>query len=47
MPESWNWEERGVEWGGWPGRPEFVEATYYLFQVSGEAVLWLMAALME
>ena len=33
MPESWDWEERKVVWAGWPGRPEFIEATYYLYKV--------------
>ena len=26
--------ERFIVWGGWPGRPEFVESTYYLYRVS-------------
>lgn len=34
MPESWAWEERRIEWGGYPGRPEFIESTYYLYQVN-------------
>lgn len=33
MPESWSWDERRVVWSGWPGRPEFIEATYYLYKV--------------
>ncbi|WVQ80984.1 hypothetical protein IAT38_003091 [Cryptococcus sp. DSM 104549] len=33
-PESWSWAERRIEWAGWPGRPEFVESTYYLYQAT-------------
>ena len=33
-PESWAWEERAVEWAGWPLRPEYIESTCYLYQVS-------------
>jgi mannosidase alpha-like ER degradation enhancer 1 len=36
LPESWSWQERRIEWAGWPGRPEFIESTYYLFRVSWE-----------
>jgi mannosidase alpha-like ER degradation enhancer 1 len=34
IPESWSWEEKKVFWSGWPGRPEYIEATYYLYKVS-------------
>ncbi|ODN96946.1 hypothetical protein I350_07921 [Cryptococcus amylolentus CBS 6273] len=34
LPESWDWVGRRVEWAGWPGRPEFVESTYYLYQAT-------------
>jgi mannosidase alpha-like ER degradation enhancer 1 len=34
IPESWDWTKREVEWAGWPGRPEFIESTYYLYRVS-------------
>lgn len=34
LPESWDWEERRIQWAGWPGRPEFIESTYYLYRVS-------------
>jgi mannosidase alpha-like ER degradation enhancer 1 len=34
IPESWDSTSRGVGWGGWPGRPEFIESTYYLHRVS-------------
>ncbi|WVF66261.1 hypothetical protein IAT40_001001 [Kwoniella sp. CBS 6097] len=34
MPESWQWTERNVEWAGYPGRPEFIESTYYLYQAT-------------
>ncbi|OCF41757.1 hypothetical protein I317_04461 [Kwoniella heveanensis CBS 569] len=34
MPESWQWSERNVEWAGYPGRPEFIESTYYLYQAT-------------
>ena len=34
LPESWDWQEREIVWGGWPGRPEFIESTYYLYTVS-------------
>lgn len=37
LPESWDWQDRRIQWAGWPGRPEFIESTYYLYQVSGEA----------
>ena len=33
IPESWSWEDRKVVWTGWPGRPEYIEATYYLYKV--------------
>jgi mannosidase alpha-like ER degradation enhancer 1 len=33
IPESWDWTKREVEWAGWPGRPEFIESTYYLYRV--------------
>jgi mannosidase alpha-like ER degradation enhancer 1 len=36
IPESWAWDERKVVWTGWPGRPEFIEANYYLYRVSPE-----------
>ncbi|EKD01431.1 hypothetical protein A1Q2_04273 [Trichosporon asahii var. asahii CBS 8904] len=25
LPEAWDPSSRGVAWGGWPGRPEFIE----------------------
>lgn len=34
LPEAWDPSSRGVAWGGWPGRPEFIESTYYLHRVS-------------
>ncbi|WWC97244.1 hypothetical protein V866_004123 [Kwoniella sp. B9012] len=34
MPESWLWQERKIEWTGYPGRPEFIESTYYLYQAT-------------
>ncbi|ORY31990.1 glycoside hydrolase [Naematelia encephala] len=34
LPESWDWENRQIQWAGWPGRPEFVESTYYLYQAT-------------
>ncbi|WWD22230.1 hypothetical protein CI109_106721 [Kwoniella shandongensis] len=36
IPESWSWGEgfKRIEWGGWPGRPEFIESTYYLYQAT-------------
>jgi mannosidase alpha-like ER degradation enhancer 1 len=34
LPESWDWVNRKMEWAGWPGRPEFIESTYYLYKVS-------------
>jgi mannosidase alpha-like ER degradation enhancer 1 len=34
IPESWDWVDRRIEWAGWPGRPEFIESTFYLYQVS-------------
>ncbi|OXH23230.1 carbohydrate binding protein [Cryptococcus neoformans] len=34
LPESWRWQERRIEWAGWPGRPEFIESTYYLYQAT-------------
>ncbi|WVQ76473.1 hypothetical protein IAR50_006141 [Cryptococcus sp. DSM 104548] len=34
LPESWDWVGRRVEWAGWPGRPEFAESTYYLYQAT-------------
>lgn len=34
LPESWHWQERSIQWAGWPGRPEFIESTYYLYTVS-------------
>ncbi|WVR03311.1 hypothetical protein IAU60_000302 [Kwoniella sp. DSM 27419] len=34
MPESWVWAERRIEWNGYPGRPEFIESTYYLYQAT-------------
>nr|XP_019014344.1 uncharacterized protein I206_00426 [Kwoniella pini CBS 10737]OCF53125.1 hypothetical protein I206_00426 [Kwoniella pini CBS 10737] len=34
MPESFLWQERKVEWTGYPGRPEFIESTYYLYQAT-------------
>ncbi|WVW81609.1 hypothetical protein I302_103604 [Kwoniella bestiolae CBS 10118] len=34
MPESWLWQERKTEWTGYPGRPEFIESTYYLYQAT-------------
>ncbi|ORX34541.1 glycoside hydrolase [Kockovaella imperatae] len=33
-PESWTWSNRDLHWTGWPGRPEFVESTYYLYQAT-------------
>jgi mannosidase alpha-like ER degradation enhancer 1 len=34
MPESWDWVERRLEWKGYPGRPEFIESTYYLYRAT-------------
>ncbi|WRT63472.1 uncharacterized protein IL334_000377 [Kwoniella shivajii] len=34
MPENWAWNERKIEWTGYPGRPEFIESTYYLYQAT-------------
>ncbi|KAK4689097.1 hypothetical protein P7C73_g1006, partial [Tremellales sp. Uapishka_1] len=34
IPESWAWKERQIEWTGWPGRPEFIESTYYLYRAT-------------
>ncbi|CAK9783494.1 unnamed protein product [Cutaneotrichosporon oleaginosum] len=34
IPESWAHDERVVGWAGWPGRPEFIESTYYLYTVT-------------
>jgi mannosidase alpha-like ER degradation enhancer 1 len=34
IPESWDTATGGIGWGGYPGRPEFVESTYYLYRVS-------------
>jgi mannosidase alpha-like ER degradation enhancer 1 len=34
LPETWIWQERKIEWAGWPGRPEFIESTYYLYQAT-------------
>nr|XP_018266555.1 uncharacterized protein I303_00530 [Kwoniella dejecticola CBS 10117]OBR88713.1 hypothetical protein I303_00530 [Kwoniella dejecticola CBS 10117] len=34
MPESFLWQERKMEWTGYPGRPEFIESTYYLYQAT-------------
>jgi mannosidase alpha-like ER degradation enhancer 1 len=36
LPESWDWQDRTILWGGWPGRPEFIESTYYLYTVRVE-----------
>ncbi|RXK37277.1 hypothetical protein M231_05419 [Tremella mesenterica] len=33
-PEVWAWQERRVEWAGWPLRPEYIESTYYLYQAT-------------
>lgn len=33
MPESWDWQDRQLVWKGYPGRPEFIESTYYLYHV--------------
>lgn len=33
IPESWEPETRQIGWAGWPGRPEFIESTYYLHRV--------------
>ncbi|WVN90106.1 uncharacterized protein L203_105341 [Cryptococcus depauperatus CBS 7841] len=37
LPESWCWERREVERAGWPGRPEFIESTYYLYQATKDS----------
>ncbi len=34
MPEGFNYVNKTVEWAGYPLRPEFVESTYHLYQVS-------------
>lgn len=34
IPESWAHDERTVGWAGWPGRPEFIESTYYLYRAT-------------
>lgn len=34
IPESWAHDERLVGWAGWPGRPEFIESTYYLHRAT-------------
>lgn len=34
IPESWAHDERTVGWAGWPGRPEFIESTYYLYKAT-------------
>ncbi|KAL7424625.1 hypothetical protein Q5752_000309 [Cryptotrichosporon argae] len=34
IPESWDVGLRQIGWAGWPGRPEFVESTYYLYQAT-------------
>ncbi|KAL1409592.1 hypothetical protein Q8F55_003585 [Vanrija albida] len=36
IPESWDPESREPGWTGWPGRPEFIESTYYLFKATGD-----------
>lgn len=33
IPESWEHNKREIVWAGWPGRPEFIESTYYLHRV--------------
>lgn len=37
MPEGFNYVNKTVEWAGYPLRPEFVESTYHLYQVSEKA----------
>ena len=28
--------DRKIQWAGWPGRPEFIESTYYLYQATSD-----------
>ncbi|KAF3358958.1 hypothetical protein VdG1_02520 [Verticillium dahliae VDG1] len=38
LPERWSVRERQVDSGigWWPGRPEFIESTYYLYRATGD-----------
>jgi mannosidase alpha-like ER degradation enhancer 1 len=34
LPESWNYGQKSVSYGGYPLRPELIESTYWLYRVS-------------